>query len=225
MDRVVNGDYATGVEPLGVSWHPGDDPTRLVKIDQPQQADHAITRMLEQSDIGRIAAELVGADLIQCWAVQLLYKPAAGTPTGNVGWHQDDDYWAGWWEGEVFTCWVALSDVTAESGPMRFVPGSHQWGFLKSGNFWELDLDGGAQAFPVPGDADWREVPAILPPGGASFHHRRTIHGSGPNTSATPRRSYAVHLRTERADPVDAAPPDYMAQLDDQDLCPVLFRR
>lgn len=225
MDRVVHGDYATGVKPLAVSHLLQDDPTRLVKIDQPQVADPEITRMLERSDIGGIAAELTGADMIQCWAVQGLYKPPAGAERGNVGWHQDDDYWSRWWDGELFTCWLALSDVTADAGPMRFVRGSHHWGFLSSGNFWELDMDAGSKAFPVPGDAAWEEVPAILPAGGASFHHRRTIHGSGPNTSDGPRISYAVHLRTEQSKPMDLAPPDYMAQLADQDLCPVLFER
>ena len=224
MDRVIGADYETGLPPLASNWHPGDDPMRLVKIDQPQVADHAITRFLEATRIGEIAADLVGADMVQCWAVQLLFKPGPGTSTGNVGWHQDDDYWHAWWEGEVFTCWLALSDVTAESGPMRFVSGSHDWGFLKSGNFFDPDMKNGQAAYPVPGDAGWDEVPAIMPPGGASFHHRRTIHGSGPNLSSSPRRSYAVHLRTERSVAL-AAPKEYLDQLDDQDMCPILFQR
>ena len=45
----------------------------------------------------------------------------------------------------------------------------------------------------------WEEVPAIPPPGGVSLHHKFTFHGSDANVSNEPRRSLAVHLRTERS--------------------------
>ena len=32
----------------------------------------------------------------------------------------------------------------------------------------------------------------LLAPGGASFHHCRTLHGSGPNQSARVRRAFAI---------------------------------
>ena len=43
------------------------------------------------------------------------------------------------------------------------------------------------------------EVAAVLPPGGVSFHHRLTVHGSGPNLAAGPRVSFAIHFRTEKS--------------------------
>ena len=34
----------------------------------------------------------------------------------NIGWHQDRTYWQEWDDGsELFTAWIALSDVTAEA--------------------------------------------------------------------------------------------------------------
>ena len=225
MDRVIQGEYATGTEPMHVNWRPGSDPSQIVKIDQPQMADHAITDLFRRSRIGEFAAALTGADLIQVWAVQLLYKPPAGAAHTTVGWHQDDDYWNAWWEGEVFTCWLALTDVTEEAGPLRFVKGSHEWGFLASGNFFAGDLDGLREKFSVPADATWEEHAALLPAGAASFHHRRTIHGSGPNTSSGPRRSYAVHLRTERSKEIGSAPEIYHEHLSDDAMSPILFQR
>lgn len=223
-DRILAADYATGTAPLGVNWRPGEDPTRLVKIDQPQLADPAVVDLFTASRIGEVAAALTGASMVQVWAVQLLHKaPAtAATTWGKVGWHQDDDYWHDWWDGEVFTCWVALGDVTAEHGPVRFVPGSHRWGWRGAGDFFVQDLDGVAAAFPVPEGATWAEEPALLAAGDASFHHRHTVHGSGLNTAATPRRGYAVHLRTERSSPLPAAPASYLDRIDDPAVCPVL---
>jgi hypothetical protein len=224
-DRIIATDYATGVPPHAVSWKPGDDPNLLVKIDQPQRADHGLSQVLVDSGIGAFAAGLMGANMVQAWAVQLLHKPP-NTDTGSlavVGWHQDDDYWHEWWDGEVFTCWLALSDVTIDSGPMNFVPGSHRWGFLKSGNFFNNDLDSQRQGMPVPEGQTWREVPAVLAPGAASFHHRRTVHGSSVNQADWPRRSLAVHIRTERSRPLTLAPEGYQDDLADPRICPALY--
>lgn len=38
-------------------------------------------------------------------------------------------------------------------------------------------------------------LPLLMRRGQVSFHHCRTVHGSGPNTSARPRRSLAIHLQ------------------------------
>ena len=50
----------------------------------------------------------------------------------------------------------------------------------------------------------WEEVPAILPAGGFSLHHRFTIHGSYENNSSQPRRSFALHVRTNKSKPIMA---------------------
>jgi ectoine hydroxylase-related dioxygenase (phytanoyl-CoA dioxygenase family) len=195
----------------------------LIKIDQPQRCDLTMGELLAKSGIGQFAADLLGAEMVQAWAIQLLHKPpAAGNAVNVVGWHQDEDYWNQWWEGEAFTCWLALSDVTAESGPMKYVPGSHHWGFLASGNFFESDIERQKTGIPVPEGAEWAEVPAVLKPGEAAFHHRQTVHGSGQNTAAWPRRSLAVHLRTERSRPI-ILPAGYDADLDNPAVCPVLY--
>jgi ectoine hydroxylase-related dioxygenase (phytanoyl-CoA dioxygenase family) len=117
-----------------------------------------------------------------------------------VGWHQDQEYWDAALQGELFTAWVAISDVTAESGPMRFVRGSNHWGLLKAGDFFSDNLDALKRRIQEKqGGSAWEEVAGVLPPGGVSFHHRLTVHGSGPNHGAGPRVSFAVHLRTEKS--------------------------
>jgi ectoine hydroxylase-related dioxygenase (phytanoyl-CoA dioxygenase family) len=230
MDAVIAAEYETGVAPHWRKWNPGDEEARLRKIDQPQRCDRTIQRLVAHPAIGRAAAELAAASMVQVWGVQLLYKPSGGGAAGNVGWHQDQQYWLRWWtaDSEIFTCWLALSDVTENAGAMRFVPGSHRWGLLGEGDFYETELDKQRDEIHLPNGEQWREVPAQLAPGAGSFHHRLTYHGSGPNTSGAPRRSFAIHLRTERSELADLSslPADqaaYMSYLDDRDICPVIF--
>jgi ectoine hydroxylase-related dioxygenase (phytanoyl-CoA dioxygenase family) len=225
MEAVMNGEYETGVPPQSRCWKPGDSPTAIRKIDDAHLSDRTILELVSHPALGRWAAAITGAQRVQVWATQLLYKPPASTFTGNVGWHQDYQYWTYWEpDSEVFTVWVAVGEVPVERGPMRFVRGSHQWGLLSGGDFFGQDLDAQRQVLKSAGPgATWEEVSGALSSGGVSFHHRLTIHGSGPNTSDQPRRSFAIHLRTERSRPVSGSKAMYVARLDDPIACPVIF--
>lgn len=224
MDEVRMGRYETGVAPSSRVWKPGDNPLKLCKIDNAQLSDRTILELVSHPEIGRRAAQLTGAKMVQVWATQLLYKPPGGEEAGNVGWHQDRQYWP-YWEGEVFTAWIALSDVTSDAGPIRFVRGSHRWGEINGGDFFGGDLEKLRGKMTLPAGAAWEEVEGILPPGGMSFHSRLTVHGSGPNRSQGPRRSFALHLRTERSRPIPGVPDHgYASYLDDSVRCPVIYR-
>jgi hypothetical protein len=114
---------------------------------------------------------------------------------------------------EILTAWIALSDVTDEDGPMRFVTGSQQWGLLGQGaadgnNFYgqELAAQRATLEQTLPSGAHWVEAAVTLPLGGVSFHDDFTIHGSGPNHGASLRRSLACHMRTGRSTLRNTAP-------------------
>ena len=232
MDAIRSGVYDTGRPPQPSPWKPGDDPNRLCKIEQPQFASKAIQELLSYPALGELAAELTGATMVQVWWVQLLLKPPVpADPNGsitenktNVGWHQDRSYWGAWEEGsELFTAWIALSDVREESGPMRFVQGSHRWGALRESDFFAQDLAGQKRTIALPEGEIWREAAAVLPPGGVSFHDDYTLHGSGPNVSDAPRRSFAVHMRTQNSRPVDERRAGLTEFINDLTLCPVIY--
>ncbi|MFI5357572.1 MAG: phytanoyl-CoA dioxygenase family protein [Opitutales bacterium] len=227
IDAVYAGDYETGIAPTGNPPGRKEPPTALVKIDNAHCSDRTIHEVVTHPAIGRWAAALTGAKWVQVFATQMLVKPPGGRDTGNVGWHQDYEYWDQAFVGELFTAWLAVSDVTAESGPMRFVAGSNHWGLLKAGDFWGRDLDlVKRNLLAKAGAAEWRETAAVLPPGAASFHHRLTVHGSGPNRSAGPRVSFAIHLRTDRSalrDSVKWSDIGYLNDLDDPWRSPVTY--
>jgi ectoine hydroxylase-related dioxygenase (phytanoyl-CoA dioxygenase family) len=226
MDAVLAGEYETGVAPYRRFWEPADGPDRLRKVDDAHWADDTIRELVTHPAIGEWAAAVTGAEMVQLWSCQLLVKPPRVASGANVGWHQDLPYWKRWFEDGVLVAWVAVSDVTAEAGPVRFVRGSHRWGALAGGNFFESgDIDALRRVLPVPAGAAWDEVPAVLAPGAFSLHHNLVLHGSGPNMSLLPRRSFAIHLRTERGVPLEGDDVHYVTGLDDVDKHPVLFDR
>lgn len=227
MEMVRDGYYETGIPPEDSPWKPGNDPRTLCKIEMAQQCNRAIMAAVMNPALGELAAQITGASMIQAWWLQLLIKPPVA-PEGdfktNVGWHQDFQYWDCWEEGsEVFTAWLALSDVTEEAGAMHFVPGSHTWGLLGQGDFYAQDLSAQAHGIRIPEGKVWEEVSGALPPGGVSFHHRLTLHGSGPNCSGAPRYSLAIHLLTERSRPKNGECKGLTEFIDDPSRCPILW--
>lgn len=199
IDAVYAGEYETGIAPCGNPKGKGTPPTSLVKLDNTHRSDRTILEVVSHPALGQWAAAITGAQMVQVFATQLLIKPPGGQSGVNVGWHQDLEYWDGALEGDVFTAWIAISDVTEQSGPMRFVRGSNHWGLLKAGEFFSDQLDALKMRIQERSGAPWQEAAAVLPPGGVSFHHKLTVHGSGPNQGPGPRISFAVHLRTENS--------------------------
>ncbi|GAB4185845.1 MAG: hypothetical protein Kow00105_00240 [Phycisphaeraceae bacterium] len=229
MDAIRQGTFETGSPPLFDHWKPGDDPNKLCKVEMPQIADLSIRKLISSSILGEWAARITGARMVQVWWVQLLYKPPAPkghTAPTQVGWHRDMQYWNEWEPGsELFTAWVALSDVTEDAGPMIFVPGSHRWDIDDGGDFFNQDMNSQKSAFKVPDGQRWTEVLDLLPAGGFSFHHCLTIHGSGPNHSNGPRRSFAIHLRTENSSLRPGTQPALTRYIKDENLCPVIYSK
>jgi ectoine hydroxylase-related dioxygenase (phytanoyl-CoA dioxygenase family) len=224
MDKVRAGEYDTGKPPEKSSWNPGDDPARLCKMEAPQQANYAIRELIASSGIGEHVAAVTGAEMVQVWWVQLLYKPSSdGSAPTQIGWHQDWNYWTGTWEegSELLTAWFALSDVGEDSGPMRFVPGSHKWGFMEGSDFYGQDTS--RENLKVPPGQSWTEVPAVMGAGCMSLHHKLTLHASSHNTSGEPRRSFALHLRTEKSRPLNGGRARLARLLDDPQLSPIIY--
>lgn len=195
--RVIAGDYETGREPWYRDPAVGVPITKIVKIDNSYWSDTVMARLALHPVIGAMAARLSRSRGIRLWHDQLLFKPPDSGAGGNVGWHQDYHYWQCTTPSELLTAWIALDDVTVENGCMQVVPGSHQWGLLPVGDFFDSDLKGMSERIEAFTGRPFETVRCDLPAGSLSFHHCLTIHGSGPNLSQGPRRSLVAHLMPE----------------------------
>ena len=149
--------------------------------------------------IGYIGAQLMKTKEVRIWHDQMLWKPGLGVTgesdlSNNIGWHQDYAHWQCANTTNFCTAWVALQDTDEFNGCMQLVTGSHHWGLRHDANtFGEKDLEV-LKAKYCPENNEWNADPCVLKAGQASFHHALTYHGSGPNLSAQPRLSIAVHM-------------------------------
>ena len=198
MMRVYKGDYETGHEPVEGYWRPGGSAASLRKTDNSHRSDRTLRALATDPVIGEIAAKLMRTESIRLWHDQLLYKPGEGeaTTSVNVGWHQDYFYWQAAQAPTLLTAWVAFDDVDEANGCLRVIPRSHTWGLIDVNNFFAQDLDEQQAKMKSPDGKPVETVPLVMKAGQVSFHHALTLHGSGPNTTANPRRSLAVHLMT-----------------------------
>ncbi|CAH3198079.1 unnamed protein product [Porites evermanni] len=102
--------------------------------------------------------------------------------SSGIKWHQD---WAflPHTNDSIVTVGLAVDDSTKENGCLQVVPGTHKKPILshfKDGNF--------VSAIEDPSFDSSKAVHVEVPAGGASFHHVRTAHASGPNNSTQSRR-------------------------------------
>lgn len=139
-----------------------------------------------------IARQLLGPEA-DFGGEHAIMKPAH---TGvETPWHQDEAYWAPELEHNALSIWIPLQEATLENGCMQFIPGSHSEEVLPHHSIGNdprvvgLEVDG-AEALVA------KAVACPIPAGGATVHHCRTLHYTGPNRSNGPRRAYILGFGT-----------------------------
>ena len=160
---------------------------------RPEFLDFAV-----HSPLGSIAATLLGVDDVWLYEDSVLVKEP-GTEE-RTAFHQDMAYFH--LDGDaVCTTWVPLDPVTAASGAVRYVVGSHRDRTTYRPNLFVTTMplpDTEGEEVPdydrveVRGDA--RIVSFDTEPGDVVVHHARTIHGAHGNASTT-RRRRAISVR------------------------------
>ena len=132
---------------------------------------------------------VLGPDLM-IWGADFFIKEAGTTKI--VSWHQDLTYWGLGETSDQVTAWIALSDVSRQSGCMRFVAGSHKQAIVPHTDTFGADnLLSRGQEIAV--DVDEKDAMHIeLAPGEMSLHHGLLFHASGPNVSEDRRIGLAI---------------------------------
>lgn len=195
MERFYAGERDAELDGLAAigGWTPADGPG-LRKNDYASLVVKELGNLVRHPAIAGCAARLAAAPTIRLWHDQLLYKPVDRPGlAANVGWHTDRQYWQSCGSDGMLTAWVAFHDVDRVGGSVSFLDGSHRWD-VDGLDFFSQDLDAlrgriAAQGF------ETTVRPTTMRRGQVSFHHCRTVHGSGPNHGAAPRRSIAIHLQ------------------------------
>lgn len=116
------------------------------------------------------------------WFNKLPYDQSATPP------HQDGFYWC---RKPNVGCalWIALDPVDQENACLWYARGSHKQGILPHAASGVLGFSQGLTGFDISkSDA----VPAELEPGDAVAHHAATIHWTGVNKTARPRRALST---------------------------------
>lgn len=130
--------------------------------------------------------DLIGPNIV-CWGTHYFCKLPGDSR--EVPFHQDATYWP-FHPFKAVTAWLAIDDVTADSGPMLFQPGSHRHGkqtWRRRSENVVLDLE-------VVGiESDANAHPLLLNAGQFSLHTDLLVHGSFANRSS--RRRCGLTIR------------------------------
>lgn len=209
-----------------------------------------LAKLLLKPVVGAVAARLARAEEIRVFQSTLIYKPPiAGERSNIVPWHFDKHYWASSSSENMLTAFIPFHDCDEEMGTITMVDGSHRWKEIGTDDsttrhFAERDrsqLEQMLSENAAYNDVEVRKVPMVIPKGHMSFHHCRTYHGSGANTSSRPRRAVSLHLQDGanefrnyplsdgsfafyNHDSVVRKTPDGRPDYADPDYCPVLWR-
>jgi hypothetical protein len=189
-EAVAHHRYATGTPPDCRMWEPGMPRTAVCKIDNAWKSDPLIQAAVTSPRLGRVAAQLIGADGMRLFHDQYLRKPADGG--GIVTWHQDYMFWHMIDRCRTVTCWIALADVAPDAGPMLFLEGSHRLGLIG-----EKPTEWTGDALPPTPIAGHREVPVVVRAGQVTFHHGLMVHASACNTGSADRFSLVSHAMAD----------------------------
>ena len=146
-------------------------------------------RFVFESPAAEIAGTLMRSSEANIFFDQWLIKEP-NTPT-ETPWHHDLPFWPvnG---SQVCTLWLALDPVSADTGAVEYVKGSHRWGQrYKAESFG--DADRYKEDLPkTPDIGAMRDelsfVQYALEPGDCTVHHGLLVHGAPGNTSPVTRR-------------------------------------
>ncbi len=163
-----------------------DKPATLPQILNPAKYAPELAEALYRANAHAIATQLLGPGTAYT-GEHAIFKPPKISP--ETPWHQDEAYWDPGLEYNSLSIWMPLQEATLDNGCMQFVPGSHKLEILPHHN---IGHDPRIHGLEVDSADTSQAVACPIPAGGATIHHCRTLHYTGPNRSDIPRRAYIL---------------------------------
>ncbi len=158
-------------------------------------------KFVHESDAAEIAASVMRSRKVNIFFDQWLIKEP-GTAV-ETPWHHDLPYWPVLGD-HICTLWLALDLVTADSGAVEYVRGSHRWGQrLKPASFSGATKF--SEALPKVPDIEAERskhdiVSYDLEPGDCTIHHGLLVHHAPGNVrSDRRRRAYVTRWAGDNA--------------------------
>ena len=193
LERMAAGMSGTGMNEGSYFVLGTKDDTRVIK--RVVWAGGSQSYLLEIGADPRLtlpAAQLLGSDSME----QLLNQAHFKRPHDGVifGWHQDiqhRDKGAGTWrdvngKGSFVQTLLAIDDMSPDSGPLQFIPGSSRWGRV---DFGDHDYDRPDYTPRTPPEFREEDVVTVAAKAGdVLMFGPYTAHASFENTSPTYRR-------------------------------------
>jgi ectoine hydroxylase-related dioxygenase (phytanoyl-CoA dioxygenase family) len=168
---------------------------KLARINQPVKVHPIFDRIMRSSAVLDRVADLIGSDIRYHHSKLNMKTSGVGAP---VEWHQDFAFFPHT-NDDVVAVGIALDDCTPENGCLLVIPRSHREPLLD--HHQNNVFVGG-----VPGDrpevAPGKAVELVVPAGGMSIHHSRTLHASAPNRSNKSRRLFLIEYAAADAWPI-----------------------
>ncbi|GAB3907913.1 hypothetical protein GCM10028803_42540 [Larkinella knui] len=176
-------DVVPGLPPQRAVYQDPTDPGSLVQLFYMDQYDSYYNYLLNDSKFRWLAELLLGERVIPQNLEFFNKPPRIGKPTPP---HQDNYYFMLTPPAAV-TLWLALEEVDAENGCVRYVRGSHQQGMRPHGRTKTVGFSQGMTDFGT--ENDWaNEVALPAKPGDLLIHHSMTVHWADGNQSLTRTR-------------------------------------
>lgn len=171
-----------------------NDPTTLKQLIDMQKYDPYFDIMLNNSKFKQLAEWLLDDAVVPKTLEYFNKPPRIGKPTPP---HQDNYYFM-LKPAEAVTMWLALEDVDAENGCVRYVTGSHRHEVRPHGRTQTLGFSQGITDFGTEVDQA-KAVAFPAKPGDLLIHHSMTIHWAEANRSDRTRKAIGLIYWAESA--------------------------
>ncbi|MXZ80281.1 MAG: phytanoyl-CoA dioxygenase family protein [Gammaproteobacteria bacterium] len=233
FDRLFRGDFETGLQPDEWNWRLGTSDESLTRqICNGWKSDRAVARLVLDEQVGQACAELMDWPGTRINQDNVIWKPPGAR---EVGFHQDDTYQEWVEPPSMVTCWMALEATRREGGTIEYVRHSNHWP-LQTRKFAFHAPDDYHEALKYTarhlGIEEYRIDPIEVDAGDVVFHHGKTWHGSGLNSSGKPRRTVVSHCMSsdsryhpENVGPIYSRYKRYGSTEMDESFFPIIYRR